>query len=757
MTCDTHSVSRRGGGLGEAIQEAMLWGVPLFAFFRLAMGWETFFLLDVVHEHRAFQAIINRVLAESHARLPTWNPYSLCGTPLLADPQMQVCYPPALLYRFLPPSSAYGLFVLSHLILMAAGVRTFLCGRGAKPLVASFAGLSFALSLHSFLLATAAPSLIGLSWIPWMGVATDRLRGVRLADCLSVGIVLAWLILAGQPQYVMYGAGLGGMLLLCPWSLTGEFSWRRCAGFMLGCALGTLLAAVLLIPLMDYARQTTRGAPLPAHMRVVDDLNWQDLINYAFPYLAVPQYQSHVYFNREHWPRLNYLGILPVAAAATALWLRPFSRWIPQILMIVIGLCLARGSQFPIIGTIVGNIPGVSSFRHAALWMFLVNLGIVWMIADLFTDILTGGAASVRRIARSWISIALLPALFGVLVIIVAQWKLGITAGLRTRPQVIAAVHPFLVLLVMACILLWGWRRAKGWSFAFVALVSLADIVRAGFALQPVAPAEWVEARTEEGAFFDRAVASGVWFRGYVLPNLQANCYVEGKDLQEALAGIQGKLRSNLLASYGVRDMDGCNPLVPRSVDRVLASLKARPKPWLPPAKWALDFLGVRYIIAGEAIPDLGQPVFAGWVHVYENPGAQGPASLEQPEAGTILGVMGATPGRWEVDVELVSPSTLVIAETAVKGWRLRDGSEGARIREVYRGFLGVDLPVGSHRVVLEYFPEAVVMGFATSGGALLVVFVVSWISRATGRGRRPRRSSRSRFLPLQEDNRNSG
>ena len=58
---------------------------------------------------------------------PLWDPLTNFGRPLLADPSMQIAYPPTWLNLALPPGRYYTLFVISHC--MWAGLGTLLLAR----------------------------------------------------------------------------------------------------------------------------------------------------------------------------------------------------------------------------------------------------------------------------------------------------------------------------------------------------------------------------------------------------------------------------------------------------------------------------------------------------------------------------------------------------------------------------------------------------------------------------------------------------
>src|ERR1041385_6513228 len=95
-------------------------------------------LIDALHQAWPMQAVINRLLAVAPRDPPLWNPQIFCGSPLLADPQSGLLYPPYLVFRFFPFGLAQWAFILVHLSLAAAGMFAWLreegIGRGPSLL-----------------------------------------------------------------------------------------------------------------------------------------------------------------------------------------------------------------------------------------------------------------------------------------------------------------------------------------------------------------------------------------------------------------------------------------------------------------------------------------------------------------------------------------------------------------------------------------------------------------------------------------------
>ena len=53
----------------------------------------------------------------SQGKLPFWNPYTLSGTPFIANIQASMFYPLGFLYYFIPPEYAYGFLTILHCLL----------------------------------------------------------------------------------------------------------------------------------------------------------------------------------------------------------------------------------------------------------------------------------------------------------------------------------------------------------------------------------------------------------------------------------------------------------------------------------------------------------------------------------------------------------------------------------------------------------------------------------------------------------------
>ncbi len=146
----------------------------------------------------SFYEASRRSIAE-YGQLPGWNPYTQGGVPLLANPESPFLYPPFLFILLLGSSAGLKVWVLFHLMALAAAC--WLAGRamGLGPATAHGAGL-LALCSASIPAITAMGHImyLPLCWLPLAWLALRRGRWRLLALCLAMTV------LAGGHHLAMY-------------------------------------------------------------------------------------------------------------------------------------------------------------------------------------------------------------------------------------------------------------------------------------------------------------------------------------------------------------------------------------------------------------------------------------------------------------------------------------------------------------------------------------------------------------------------
>src|SRR5438270_4005520 len=220
---------------------------------------------DLTTSHWPTALLIQRTFVQKH-QLPLWNPYFGGGQPLAADPLAALFYPPTHLVHFLSLRDYYLVLIMGHLVF--AGLGMLLLARRALKLPrfpALVAAVSYMAtpSLLSHLGAGHVTVLQTVAWFPWLALAcwaTAREPG-RWGAIL--GICLALTLLAGHPQMAYYGllmtTVLAVWLLVKRWRLEGRRALlKSVAGLAAAGVIGVLLAAIYLLPLMEFTALSTR-------------------------------------------------------------------------------------------------------------------------------------------------------------------------------------------------------------------------------------------------------------------------------------------------------------------------------------------------------------------------------------------------------------------------------------------------------------------------------------------------------------------
>jgi hypothetical protein len=264
-----------------------------------------------------------------HGHVPMWNPYNASGEPWLANPQTGVFYPPTWLFLFLPFASAYTIYLLLHLILLACG---------AYLLFARFA------SAEGALLAAAALTICGptvslldtnlttFAWLPL--ILWCALAGVRAPVS---GAVIALAFLAGEPFFAAVAALIFVILR------------RR---NILDVALTAFcLSAIQLLPFLAAVAISDRAGGVSREEILRDSMPLGDWLRLAAP-------SSIAGLPHEQFIPVLYIGIVPVILAAiavvTAIRRRAVRAW---LMLLAVAIIVGSGSFFAPVGALLTSLP----------------------------------------------------------------------------------------------------------------------------------------------------------------------------------------------------------------------------------------------------------------------------------------------------------------------------------------------------------------------------------------------------------------
>jgi hypothetical protein len=363
-----------------AIVAALCW--PVIA--RGRVYWERDVHLYLYPHAEAFV----RVLAQGS--LPLWNPYVAFGEPLLANPQMQVFYPPTWLNLVMKPWTWYAGFVVAHLLFTAAGAYWLARRLGTSRLGASVAGAAWVASGPLVSLVNNCHHLAGAAWMPWVLAFSDAAFATRrIRDLIASSLAMGLQILAGSADMSALTA------LLVASNALRHVDWRasrrakalglvRTAVTMVVIGLG--LTAAQWMPTLDVARRSSRFDQ-PERIRTYWSMHPVGVLQMLAPaplhdLPLSPEVRAALSEGREPFLTSLYLG-LP-AAGLVLFALTGTARARGMAVLLALAIVMALGRHTPVFAVVTTLVPPLGILRYpvkatvpaALLWATLVGLGV---------------------------------------------------------------------------------------------------------------------------------------------------------------------------------------------------------------------------------------------------------------------------------------------------------------------------------------------------------------------------------------------
>jgi len=194
-------------------------GLFAWVFFDALFAGEMFCFRDAAHYYYPLFQFIQEQWAAG--RVPLWNPYENLGQPLAGNPTASVFYPGKLIFALpLDYAWAYKCYVMAH-VLLAAWAAYRLARRFCASIeAAACCAISYAFSGNVLYQYCNVVFLVGAAWLPPALLAADRmLAGGRRAVswAVALGVVLAMMVLGGDPQMAYNAGALAALYALLLW------------------------------------------------------------------------------------------------------------------------------------------------------------------------------------------------------------------------------------------------------------------------------------------------------------------------------------------------------------------------------------------------------------------------------------------------------------------------------------------------------------------------------------------------------------
>jgi len=545
----------------------------------------------------------------------------------------------------------------------------------------------------------------------------------------------------------------------------------RCALLLVAVVWGVALCAVQFAPTLELSQVAGRASreDWEAYSLQYSFWPWRVLTLLAPDFFGSPA-RGNYWGYATYWEDAGYVGLFPLVLAVLAVkaWVKDRQRAdLPQPLLEVpfwaslalLALLLAMGKHSPLYMLLYRYVPGFRSFQAPARLLCIYTPAMA-LLAGVGANGLAPAPDFGRRCARG---------LVGGLGILLAT-GVAYLALPRIEATFVAAVARMAVCLVLSFLLLiWRSRldhsRLPYWQVAAVSFVA-ADLIGAGYALNPAVDASLYVPQTEIGAF---VAADGAQGRTFYFADSRQGVFDQTftfGDYGPADVAHWRQVRETLLPDLGMVEgllsANSFEPLVERRYHALLQKIEGMPR---QTALRTLGMMNVAYIL--DPAPDLeGERIYhSPLVNVYRNPYllprayvvhqarvVAGPdealaalsaadldparevileeppavqPAVEQPLASNRqpVTILPSPPNQVTIRAVLPQAGYLVLADTFYPGWQAFVDGQAVEILRANYAFRAVVIEEGEHEVRFVYRrPRSFTVGWMCSAVALLAV-----------------------------------
>jgi len=637
------------------------------------------------------------------SEFPLWSNLILGGAPFAADPLAGVWYAPGWIAYVLPQPFGFNFTVLLHILWGGLGMVWLLRRLGLRIEAAVFGGLAFELMPKLLAHTTAGHiSLVyAVSWTPWL-ILAEFYRQERQQKVAAVlpGLVLGIIFLA-DPRWAAY-AGLAWLIYSLRQAITNGNSkfvrWLPGAGLQLMVALG--VCAVLLLPMMELTRQSTRANLTPA-----------DILTFSLPPSRLLGLLFPTFGGYAEW--VVYPGAVVVLLAVLALSRRVVrQRAAVWLMLALLGLVISLGSLWPGAETIA-SLPLFNLLRVPSRAWFLTGMAVTILAAYAFDDLLEENQTS----ATSRINL-ILAAVTGLAVL--STIGMAIMGG-EVRTGVIWGAAAYLIGFVL---LLLAQKKPAARHWLTTALVALVVADLGGVNLLGVTFRSKCEVNGEgANAALYLANQPGefrVYSPSYSIP--QHTAAPLGLELVDGVNPLQLKSTVEYLESATGVKTDAYSVTMPgfATGDPRVDNKNARPDTQL------LGLLNVKYIAAEYAIQHarLKEIWQGGTTTIYENLDfkprvwVQAVGVGSGQEIGSVGEITTQSPNQFAARVQ--GPGLVVLSMVDYPGWSLKVDNKPVEKLRIANVLIGTEIGDGQHDVELTFTSPLLTLG--------QIVSILTWL-----------------------------
>jgi hypothetical protein len=667
---------------------------------------------DISITHYPNALFLRNTIFQEHT-IPLWSPTILSGYPFNANPLSGLWYPPGWLAILLPLPLAFNVSSFLHLLWGGVGMVLLLRDEKVSAFPALFGAVSFMAmpKLFAHYGAGHLTLLYAIAWTPWLLYISRKFyfsnhssKSPLWRRLLSQPSLVWALILLADVRWAAFAGLLWWYTMLFHKRNEGvRYSNTRFIGSLfVQTLIGVLLAAPLIIPLVEYVNLSTR-ANMSAQDVFIFSLPPVKLLGLFFPDFG-GFYEWVVYSGA--------LVILFVAVGFARSRQTPATKcWMGAIL---ISLLFALGSNIPYFESLAG-LPGLNLLRVPSRMIFITGLSLAALAAHQLQWLISG--VNPIELRRSRLIQAGLLAF--VLLLTAGAW---VVTGKPPAQFIWGSI--FMLAGALLLILLQEKRlNITTWQFVLLSVL-LVDLCGVDRTLFTIRSAQTVLAESEQAARYltEQPGEFRVYSPTYSLPQQTAAHYE--LELASGVDPLQLQSYADFMqAASGVPNPGYSVVLPPMVSDGQFPDAAYKPN-----AKM-LGLLNVGYILTDYPMQADGldpEAVFNN-IFLYKNRYVMPRAWVGSGADRMAARVLDNTPNYFRISA--AGPGLLSLSEINYPGWKAWVDGKPVAVIETAGLLRGVGLDSGEHEVEFRYFPLSLVLGL------VLIVLSIPLVVIA-GRGR---------------------
>lgn len=340
-----------------------------------------------------------------NGRLPLWDPYILCGLPVVDAMHGDLFYPASLFYLFMPLHKAIGFKMVLHVGIAGFTMFFLLRTLGLRRRSAFLGGLAYMLSPHllSLIYAGHDGKMFVIALFPLTIALLERLmRSPNIVNSVLMGGSMGLVLLTSHPQLAYFSTwGLASYLLFgLPRMIRQRKILKLIPMLVIVGAIGLFIGAIQMLPAYYY---TTNFSPRTGGVTYEFASSWslhpEEILSLLYP--------SFVGYLDSYWGRNAFKlnsespGPIVLLVSLAGMILSIFNKrngaWI--FLMIFCPI-YALGSHTGVFRLLFNTVPAVKFLRAPSLVMFMFTASACVLMAYFLDGVFGGKDANTMRISK---------------------------------------------------------------------------------------------------------------------------------------------------------------------------------------------------------------------------------------------------------------------------------------------------------------------------------------------------------------------